>query len=155
MKAIVGVGARPNFMKAAPILKAMASHNERIRTSSPGDDSEISCILVHTGQHYDTRMSDLFFADLDLPKPDIFLGVGSDSHAVQTAEIMKRFEPVLLSQAPDVVLVAGDVNSTIACALVAAKISGSAAQPRPLIAHVRSEERRVGKECRSRSSPYH
>lgn len=128
MKAMIVVGARPNFMKAAPILKAIERHNH----ASP---AKIETLLVHTGQHYDAQMSDAFFADLNLPKPDISLGVGSDSHAAQTAEIMKRFEPVLLKETPDVVVVAGDVNSTIACALVAAKMNYSSGQ-RPLIAHV-------------------
>lgn len=130
MKAMIVVGARPNFMKAAPILKAVAEHNAR------AGGERIECMLVHTGQHYDARMSDAFFADLNLPQPDVFLGVGSDSHAAQTAEIMKRFEPVLREHEPDVVLVAGDVNSTIACALVAAKMSYNAVGRRPIIAHV-------------------
>ncbi len=129
MKAMIVVGARPNFMKAAPILKAMARHNQTAK------QEVISSVLVHTGQHYDARMSDAFFADLNLPAPDVFLGVGSASHVVQTAEIMKRFEPVLLKEAPDVVMVAGDVNSTIACALVAAKVVYPS-ERRPLIAHV-------------------
>lgn len=128
MKAMIVVGARPNFMKAAPILQAIARHNARA-------GNPIACLLVHTGQHYDARMSDAFFTDLNLPQPDVFLGVGSDSHAAQTAEIMKRFEPVLRKEEPDVVVVAGDVNSTIACALVAAKI-GYGPNRRPLIAHV-------------------
>jgi UDP-N-acetylglucosamine 2-epimerase (non-hydrolysing) len=83
---------------------------------------QIESILVHTGQHYDKEMSDIFFDDLDLPRPDIDLGVGSGSHAEQTAEVMVRFEPVVLSEEPDLVLVVGDVNSTLACSLVAAKL---------------------------------
>ena len=101
-------GARPNFMKIAPVMAALA-------------ETGIAAQLLHTGQHYDAAMSDSFFADLGIPRPDHHLEVGSGSHAVQTAEIMKRFEPVLDSVQPQAVLVVGDVNSTIACALVAAK----------------------------------
>ena len=129
MKILVVVGARPNFMKAAPILKAIrefnATRGEWTHTLTP--------VLVHTGQHYDSKMSDAFFADLDMPQPDVFLGAGSGTHAEQTAEIMKSFEPVLVREAPDALLVVGDVNSTLACALVAAKIPHST---RPLVAHV-------------------
>ena len=101
-------GARPNFMKIAPVMAALA-------------ETRITAQLLHTGQHYDAAMSDSFFADLGIPRPDHHLEVGSGSHAVQTAEVMKRFEPVLESVQPQAVLVVGDVNSTIACALVAAK----------------------------------
>ena len=104
------VGARPNFMKMAPILKAFS----RIASEWP-------ILLVHTGQHYDAAMSDRLFADLHLPIPDINLEVGSASHAIQTAEVMKRFEPVLDQHHPSCVVVVGDVNSTLACALVANK----------------------------------
>src|SRR3954467_2435019 len=104
------VGARPNFMKAAPVLRALGNLGETKQT------------LVHTGQHYDASMSDIFFSQLEMPAPDVNLGVGSGSHARQTAEIMTRFEPVLLERQPDFVLVYGDVNSTIAAALVAAKL---------------------------------
>ena len=104
------VGARPNFMKIAPLLRALAAH------SPP-----IPALLVHTGQHYDASMSDKLFADLRLPRPDINLEVGSGSHAVQTAEVMKRFEPALDEHRPSCVLVVGDVNSTLACTLVAVK----------------------------------
>ena len=104
------VGARPNFMKIAPIMRAL---------NAP--ESEIAASLLHTGQHYDDAMKRSFFDQLDIPEPDIDLGVGSGSHAVQTAEIMLRFEPVLDDLRPDAVLVVGDVNSTIACALVAVK----------------------------------
>jgi UDP-N-acetylglucosamine 2-epimerase (non-hydrolysing) len=103
------VGARPNFMKIAPIMRAFAS--------TPGLDG----VLVHTGQHYDAAMKASFFDQLGIPEPDVDLDVGSGSHAVQTAEIMRRFEPVLERFAPAAVLVVGDVNSTIACALVAVK----------------------------------
>src|SRR5262245_18655549 len=103
-------GARPNFMKIAALVRAYAAF------------PELESVLVHTGQHYDERMSTLFFRELELPEPDVNLEVGSASHAVQTAEIMRRFEPVLLEQQPDWVVVVGDVNSTIACGLVAAKL---------------------------------
>src|SRR5262245_52768741 len=112
MKIMIVVGARPNFMKAGPIIKAIAEHNRRQR------EPRLDCGLVHTGQHYDSRMSDAFFADLDMPQPDVFLGAGSGSHAVQTAEIMKRFEEVVVREWPDIMVVLGDVNSTAACALV-------------------------------------
>jgi UDP-N-acetylglucosamine 2-epimerase (non-hydrolysing) len=127
MKILIVVGARPNFMKAAPILKAICEFNA-VREEWA---DERAPVLVHTGQHYDAKMSGAFFADLDLPKPDVFLGVGSGSHAEQTAEIMKRFEPVLAKEDPDALVVVGDVNSTLACALVAAKMHS-----RPRIAHV-------------------
>lgn len=109
-KILAVAGARPNFVKIAPLMKEM-----RCRTG-------LDARLVHTGQHYDARMSQTFFADLEIPQPDIQLEVGSASHAVQTAEVMKRFEPVLQQEAPDAVLVVGDVNSTLACALTAAKM---------------------------------
>lgn len=131
MKILIVVGARPNFMKAAPILKAISEFN----AARPEWTEDIVPVLVHTGQHYDAQMSDAFFADLELPRPDVFLGVGSGSHAEQTAEIMKSFEPVLRKENPDALVVVGDVNSTLACALVAAKLA-SRAQGRPLIAHV-------------------
>jgi UDP-N-acetylglucosamine 2-epimerase (non-hydrolysing) len=134
MKIMSVVGARPNFMKAAPILSAVRKHNNRVASSTAAE--VIQHVLVHTGQHYDQLMSDSFFADLELPKPDAHLGVGSGSHAAQTAEIMRRFEPVLLEERPDVLLVVGDVNSTVGCALVAAKVSFDDAGTRPLIAHI-------------------
>lgn len=110
MKSILCVvGARPNFMKIGPVIEGLSA----LGLKAP---------LVHTGQHYDEAMSDRLFADLGLPRPDVNLEVGSGSHAQQTGEIMRRFEPVLLERAPDAVLVVGDVNSTIACALVAAKL---------------------------------
>ena len=115
MKLISIAGARPNFMKIAPLADAIAAHNA---ASAPFIDH----LLVHTGQHYDQKMSDLFFRELGIPEPDINLEVGSGSHAIQTAEIMKRIEPVLLEHRPDALLVVGDVNSTIACALVAVKL---------------------------------
>ena len=110
MKIINVAGARPNFMKIAPLMAAF--------NAADGIDA----LLVHTGQHYDREMSDLFFHQLGIPEPDVNLGVGSASHAVQTAEIMKAFEPVVMDEHPDAVLVVGDVNSTIACGLVAVKL---------------------------------
>lgn len=104
------VGARPNFMKAAPVLRALGS---------PGS---VRQTLIHTGQHYDFNMSDVFFQQLVMPVPDVNLGVGPGSHAQQTAEIMSRLEPVVLERKPDLVLVYGDVNSTVAAALVCAKL---------------------------------
>jgi UDP-N-acetylglucosamine 2-epimerase (non-hydrolysing) len=111
LKVINVVGARPNFMKVAPIVEAMRA---RADAFAP--------LVVHTGQHYDEMMSDAFFRDLGLPRPDVHLGVGSGSHAQQTAAVMQRFEPVVLEEKPDWVLVVGDVNSTLACALVCAKL---------------------------------
>jgi|SRR5271157_127032 len=150
MKLMIVVGARPNFMKAAPILKAIHTHNHDAICPGAKDEAEKSIvpILVHTGQHYDESMSGSFFGDLDLPKPDVHLGVGSGSHASQTAEVMKRFEEVLLRLQPDYLIVVGDVNSTLACALVAAKISFDASGRRPLIAHVEA-----GLRSRDRSMP--
>jgi UDP-N-acetylglucosamine 2-epimerase (non-hydrolysing) len=104
------VGARPNFMKMAPILRALREHQP-----------PWPLLLVHTGQHYDKDMSDRLFEDLKLPRPDINLEVGSASHAVQTAEVMRRFEPILDEHQPSCVVVVGDVNSTLACTLVAVK----------------------------------
>ncbi len=103
------VGARPNFVKAAPVLRAIRKQG-------------LKQTLVHTGQHYDRNMSDVFFTELEIPRPDFNLEVGSGSHASQTAEIMRRFEPVVLEQKPDIVLVYGDVNSTVAAALVCSKL---------------------------------
>ncbi|MGA3115082.1 MAG: UDP-N-acetylglucosamine 2-epimerase (non-hydrolyzing) [Syntrophobacteraceae bacterium] len=116
MKIMLVCGARPNFMKIASIISAIDDYN-----SAPGNAKKIERLLVHTGQHYDGKMSQSFFDDLGLPEPDVNLEVGSGSHAEQTAEIMKRFEPLLRKEMPDVVLVVGDVNSTIACSLVASK----------------------------------
>jgi len=105
------VGARPNFMKIAPIVRELGRFPDRFAST-----------LVHTGQHYDAAMSEVFFTELGLPRPDVDLGVGSGSHAQQTAAIMAAFEAVVLDKSPDMVVVVGDVNSTIACALVAAKL---------------------------------
>ena len=104
------VGARPNFMKAAPVLQALA-RQEGIRQT-----------LVHTGQHYDFNMSDVFFQQLGMPAPDINLEVGSGSHAQQTSQIIARFEAVVVEHKPDWVVVYGDVNSTVAAAMVCAKL---------------------------------
>ncbi len=109
MRALVVAGARPNFMKVAPILRAL-------------EEQGAEGLLLHTGQHYDFQMSASFFEALGLPEPDFHLGVGSGSHADQTARIMQAFEPVLLETRPDWLVVVGDVNSTLACALVAAKL---------------------------------
>ncbi len=140
MKIMIIVGARPNFMKAAPLIVAIREHNRKVAELASGKQQtepvKIQGILVHTGQHYDESMSGSFFTDLELPKPDIHMGIGSGSHAVQTAEIMRRFEEVLLQETPDVLIVVGDVNSTVGCALVAAKISYASTGKRPLIAHV-------------------
>jgi len=139
LKIMSVVGARPNFMKLASIARAIQDHN------TSNNNPTINHLIVHTGQHYDDRMSQLFFDELELPKPDMNLNVGSASHAVQTAEIMKGFEPVLLEHEPDVILLVGDVNSTVACALVASKIdyhtpnSGLRtpnSRRKPLIVHV-------------------
>jgi UDP-N-acetylglucosamine 2-epimerase (non-hydrolysing) len=111
LKIINVVGARPNFMKVAPIVEAMRRRAQ-----------EFAPRVVHTGQHYDAQMSDAFFRDLGLPEPDVYLGVGSASHAQQTAAVMQSFEGVVLAERPDWVLVVGDVNSTLACALVCSKL---------------------------------
>jgi UDP-N-acetylglucosamine 2-epimerase (non-hydrolysing) len=111
MKIVHVVGARPNFMKLAPVLRAV----ERAGFARNR--------LVHTGQHYDFAMSDVFFVELGMPRPDLFLGVGSGTHAEQTAKVLVGFEKVLLEERPDLVVVAGDVNSTLACALAAAKLA--------------------------------
>ena len=110
-KLILVAGARPNFIKIAPLMYALENH------------PTIEPVLVHTGQHYDGNMSDLFFKQLNIPEPDINLEVGSASHAVQTARIMERFEKVCLDIQPDMVMVVGDVNSTVACTLVASKLN--------------------------------
>lgn len=110
-KIISVVGARPNFMKVAPIHKAFQKYKDTIQH-----------LICHTGQHYDEKMSKVFFEDLGLPKPDYYLGIGGGSHAEQTAKIMIEFEKILLAEKPDLIIVVGDVNSTIACSLVAAKL---------------------------------
>ena len=132
IKVINVVGARPNFMKVAPIVAAMKKRPDRFQP-----------LVVHTGQHYDASMSDAFFVDLELPEPDIHLGVGSGTHAVQTAAVMERFEPVIVEQKPDWVLVVGDVNSTIACALVCVKLGIKVAH---VEAGLRSRDRTMPEE---------
>jgi UDP-N-acetylglucosamine 2-epimerase (non-hydrolysing) len=112
MTVMLVAGARPNFMKIAPVLKAL-------------DQAGCRSIVVHTGQHYDDRMSASFFRDLEIREPDYHLGVGSGSHAAQTARVMEAFEPVLLETRPDWVVVPGDINSTLACALVSVKLKES------------------------------
>ncbi len=112
MKKIISVvGARPNFMKVAPLHRAFQKYNDSIEH-----------LICHTGQHYDEKMSKIFFEEFELPEPHFYLGVGSGSHAVQTAKIMVEFEKVLLEEKPDLVIVVGDVNSTVACSLVASKL---------------------------------
>lgn len=118
IKLIIIAGARPNFIKIAPLLRAVADYNSRRQDGSPA----LHAVLVHTGQHYDEKMSGIFFTELGIPAPDINLGVGSGSHAVQTAAVMTRFETVCLQEKPDWIVVVGDVNSTLACTLVGAKL---------------------------------
>ena len=110
MKIACVVGARPNFMKIAPILEAMEKY------------PDLEPLLVHTGQHYDYEMSQIFFEELDIPKPDVYLDVGSGSHGAQTGKIMVSFEETVLEHNPDLILVVGDVNSTLACTIVGAKL---------------------------------
>jgi UDP-N-acetylglucosamine 2-epimerase (non-hydrolysing) len=130
LKVIIVAGARPNFMKIAPIVDAMKRRPAEFRP-----------LIVHTGQHYDDAMSSSFFRELQLPAPDVFLSVGSGTHAAQTAAVMAAFEPVVVNEKPDWVIVVGDVNSTLACALVCAKL-----QVR--VAHVEA-----GLRSRDRSMP--
>lgn len=118
LKLLIVAGARPNFMKVAPLIRAAGEHNAALTDSG----TRIECCLVHTGQHYDEKMSHVFFKELSIPSPDVNLEVGSGSHAVQTANTMIRFEPVCEREQPDWVVVVGDVNSTVACTLVASKL---------------------------------
>ena len=106
------VGARPNFMKIAPLMRSYKKYND-----------SITPVLVHTGQHYDEHMSKIFFEQLDIPRSDVNLGVGSGSHATQTAKIMMHFEKLMINEKPDIVVVVGDVNSTMACSITAAKLN--------------------------------
>ena len=131
VKVLCVAGTRPNFVKVAALMRCLAEHPLFLTK------------LVHTGQHYDADLSGIFFRQLRMPVPDIELEVGSGSHASQTAEIMRRFEAVLEDEQPQVVLVVGDVNSTLACALTAAKLSlrepfdwGGGSRIRPIVAHV-------------------
>jgi UDP-N-acetylglucosamine 2-epimerase (non-hydrolysing) len=132
LKVLNVVGARPNFMKVAPIVEAMKRRA-----------GEFAPRVVHTGQHYDVQMSDAFFRDLGLPEPDVYLGVGSGSHAQQTAAVMQSFEPVVTKEKPDWVVVVGDVNSTLACALVCAKLNMKVAH---VEAGLRSRDRTMPEE---------
>lgn len=146
IKVLCIAGARPNFMKVSPLLAAFAARDE------------FDARLIHTGQHYDDALSTVFFEDLGIPRPDRNLEVGSGTHAGQTAEIMRRFEPVLVQEQPQVVLVVGDVNSTIACTLVASKFrldtpfqtAGFGLRDRPITVHVeaglRSRDREMPEE---------
>lgn len=111
IKVISVVGARPNFMKIAPIHRAFKNYSDQVQH-----------LICHTGQHYDEKMSKVFFEELELPTPDFYLGVGSGSHAEQTANVMIKFEEILLKEKPDLIIVVGDVNSTIACSLTASKL---------------------------------
>src|SRR3989442_4068167 len=132
LKIINVAGARPNFMKVAPIVAAMKQRR-----------AEFQPLLVHTGQHYDAGMSDAFFRDLEMPEPDAHLGVGSASHAAQTAAIMQAFEPVVLQEKPDWVIVVGDVNSTLSCSLVSVKLGIKVAH---VEAGLRSRDRTMPEE---------
>ena len=124
MKITLIAGARPNFMKVAPIIKAIKAHNEGLPVTGDGlRDERISYRLVHTGQHYDKNMSDTFFEELGIPAPDVNLGCGGGSQAEQTAAIMMAFEKELMAHPTDIVLVVGDVTSTMACSIVAKKLN--------------------------------
>ena len=139
MKLITVAGARPNFMKIAPLMRAFEKQNsERL-----WDNKLIDFLLVHTGQHYDVRMSEIFFQELDISDPDINLEVGSGTHAYQTAEVIKKFEEVCLNEKPDWIVVVGDVNSTVACSLVATKLQIKVAH---VEAGLRSFDRRMPEE---------
>jgi UDP-N-acetylglucosamine 2-epimerase (non-hydrolysing) len=127
---LIVAGARPNFIKVAPIIEALTG------LGAPPS-------FVHTGQHYDFEMSEVFFRDLQLPKPDFHLGVGSGTHAEQTARVMLALEPVLVAQKPELVIVVGDVNSTLACALVASKLDVRVAH---VEAGLRSRDRTMPEE---------
>src|SRR5512133_3178593 len=131
---IVVAGARPNFMKVAPLLKAFTRHNEKATNGT----RRVNYRLVHTGQHYDQSMSKVFFQELGIPTPDANLEVGSGTHAAQTAQVMLRFEPVCIDFKPDWVVVVGDVNSTLACTLVATKLGVK-------VAHVEAGLRRFAR----------
>ena len=155
-KWIIVAGARPNFMKIAPLIREIDKHNNGHDSLTP----VINYLLVHTGQHYDANMSDSFFKDLELPEPDIHLDIGSGTHGEQTGKVLIEFEKILLHEKPELVIVVGDVNSTLACALAASKmqyanstnsnISVNIRPSRPLIAHVeaglRSFDRRMPEE---------
>ncbi|MEF3073904.1 UDP-N-acetylglucosamine 2-epimerase (non-hydrolyzing) [Methylobacter sp. Wu1] len=118
LKFLIIAGARPNFMKVAPIIQQICRYSADVANHGV----QLEYRLIHTGQHYDEKMSDIFFTDLGIPAPDINLAVGSGSHAVQTAEVMTKFEPICEQEKPDWVVVVGDVNSTMACTLVCSKL---------------------------------
>jgi len=128
MKIILVIGARPNFIKIAPIIREIEKYDD------------IDHKLIHTGQHYDYNMSKVFFEELEIPEPDFNFNVGSETHAVQTAIIMNLFESYCLKEKPDIVLVVGDVNSTLACSIVVSKLEGVK------LAHVESGERSFDRE---------
>ena len=142
LKVISVVGARPNFMKIAPFVGAIGKYNQN-NIYGRSTRKQINHILVHTGQHYDVEMSEAFFRDLGIPQPDFNLEVGSGSHAVQTAEVMVRFEKICLEEKPDWVVVVGDVNSTMACTVVAAKLCFKVAH---IEAGLRSFDRQMPEE---------
>jgi UDP-N-acetylglucosamine 2-epimerase (non-hydrolysing) len=139
LKILIVAGARPNFMKVAPLIKCIRQRNPE----ADEDGNRLEYRLVHTGQHYDSKMSDVFFAELGIPAPDVNLGVGSGSHAAQTANVMVGFEPVCKREKPDCVVVVGDVNSTMACTLVCAKIGVKVAH---VEAGLRSNDRSMPEE---------
>ncbi|HZJ03202.1 MAG TPA: UDP-N-acetylglucosamine 2-epimerase (non-hydrolyzing), partial [Thermoleophilia bacterium] len=136
------VGTRPNFMKVAPIMAAVDRWNAQQPTEGPAN-AQLEQVLVHTGQHYDEKMSKVFFEELGLPQPDHYLEVGSGSHAEQTAKVMMTIEPVLLAERPDLMIVVGDVNSTLAAALVATKLGIAVAH---VEAGLRSRDREMPEE---------
>ena len=132
MKIIIVAGARPNFMKIAPIVRALRARNDELlifnsklvkKETADVSNSKLDWKIIHTGQHYDYEMSQAFFEELEIPKPDYFLNVGSGSHAEQTARVMVEFEKVCIVEKPDVVVVVGDVNSTLACSITAKKMN--------------------------------
>ncbi len=135
-KWILVAAARPNFMKIAPLIHAVYAHNEM-------NGGNIYPLLVHTGQHYDVNMSDTFFEDLEIPEPDVHLGVGSGNHGEQTGKVLMEFEKVLLRERPELVIVVGDVNSTLACSLAAVKLQIPVAH---VEAGLRSFDRRMPEE---------
>src|SRR3954471_14206709 len=137
LKVLLIAGARPNFMKIAPLIHAIVSHERN------GETPHIEWRLVHTGQHYDAAMSEIFFSELGIPAPHINLEVGSGTQATQTANVMREFEPVCLAERPDWIVVVGDVNSTVACALVASKLGIKVAH---LEAGLRSFDRTMPEE---------
>jgi UDP-N-acetylglucosamine 2-epimerase (non-hydrolysing) len=139
MKILIIAGARPNFMKVAPLIHCIQNHNRDLASGA----APVEFRLIHTGQHYDAQMSDVFFRELNIPPPDVSLEVGSGSHAVQTANVMTRFEPVCEREKPDWVVVVGDVNSTVACALVASKLGIKVAH---VEAGLRSFDRKMPEE---------